>query len=344
MKIFNKKDRILIGEKNKNIINLMDKEYEIYKQLCTSHIIGAHDYEVCQNVNLQCRTSLICNANCPFCIEKDSCKNNEVNTLNYVHKLDKALIELNKKDIHPSVTITGGEPCADKLKLNAILKTLYKNNVKKFNLNTNGILIDNEIIDMIKTNNIPYINISLHHYDLNKNKFFFGGKSITYQQLKFIIDNLGGTYYDKTRIRLQCVMMKNGIDSIEEIKKYTNFAKSLGLDNVAFRGLSKLKTSIEINELHKFCDKYSFDIFNILNKLQNDDEFKFNCQNISDHYMYEDWIFNGVDIHFAYSDMDILEKREKKELKDNIKYAREFVIYEDGSFCGGWNKNMKKIY
>lgn len=86
------------------------------------------------------------------------------------------------------------------------------------------------------------------------------------------------------------------------------------------------------------------EIFDIVNKLPQDNEFKFNCQNISDHYMYEDWVYKGkVDVHFAYSDMDILEKREKSEIANNINYAREFVLYEDGAFCGGWNKDIKRI-
>ncbi len=86
------------------------------------------------------------------------------------------------------------------------------------------------------------------------------------------------------------------------------------------------------------------EIFDIVNKLPQDNEFKFNCQNISDHYMYEDCVYKGkVDVHFAYSDMDILEKREKSEVANNINYAREFILYEDGAFCGDWNRDIKRI-
>lgn len=122
--------------------------------------------------------------------------------------------------------------------------------------------------------------------------------------------------------------------------KIFEFAKSLGFDNVSFRGLSKLKEENQIAEI----DDSFVDMFSIMNSLKDDDKFKFNCQNISDHYLYEDWVYDGnIDVHFAYSDMDILEKRELKEKELGLNYAREFVLYEDGVFCGGWNKSFKKI-
>lgn len=344
MKVFDVTKRINLCEENDKILNIMDKEYKFYQDICNDYVIGEKNYKVCNRVNYQCRTTLSCNANCPFCIEKDSCRKKEVSNDIYLNKLDKSLKELHSLGIKPSVTITGGEPCLLKDRLIGILKTLKANNVYKFNLNTNGILLNDDIFKVIKEVEMPYMNISIHHYDLDKNKELFGGKSITLSQLKNIKKQLGATYYDTTRVRLQCVLMKGGIDSLDEIKKFLKFTKELGFDNVAFRGLSKLKEVGISNELHDFCDKKSFDIFPILNQLANDNDFKFNCQNTSDHYMYEDWVYDGIDIHFAYSDMDILEQREKEETNNNINYAREFVLYEDGSFCGGWNKEIKKIY
>lgn len=344
MKIFDVTKRIDLGNENDDILNIMNKEYEFYKGICDDYVIAGKEYKVCNKVNYQCRTTLACNANCPFCIEKDSCKNNEVSNDIYLSNLDKSLKELHSLGISPSVTITGGEPCLFKNRVIGILKTLKSNNVSKFNLNTNGILLNNEILNCIKEVEMPYMNISIHHYNLDKNKELFGGKSITLNQLKNIKKQLGATYYDNTRVRLQCVLMKGAIDSLDEIKKFLKFTKELGFDNVAFRGLSKLKGIAIDDKLHNFCNEKELDIFPILNQLADDDDFKFNCQNISDHYMYEDWVYDGIDVHFAYSDMDILAKMEKEETSNNINYAREFVLYEDSSFCGGWNKDIKKIY
>lgn len=344
MKVFNVENRKNLIEDNQTIMDLMNKEYEFYQSICNDYTIGEKDYKVCKRVNFQCRTTLVCNAKCPFCIEKDSCRKNEISNEQYLAKLDQSLKELHGLGVQPSVTITGGEPCLWKDKLLAILSTLKANNVSKLNLNTNGILLNEKILNAIKESEMPHLNISIHHYDLEKNRTFFGGVSISLEQLKYIKEFLGGTYYDTTRVRLQCVLMKGGIDSLEEVKKFLDFAKELGFDNVAFRGLSKLKEVGVNKELHDYCDEKAIDMFPILNELAKDNEFKFNCQNISDHYMYEDWVYNGIDVHFAYSDMDILEKYEKEETAQGINYAREFVLYEDGSFCGGWNKEIKMIY
>lgn len=348
MKHFNLKDRVELNKEN--VLPIMESEYEFYNEICNDYNIGDKLYKVCSKVNYQCRLSLACNANCPFCIEKDSCRNNEVSTNDYIQKLDKSIKELHLNGIEPSITITGGEPCLVKDKLLKTLNTISKNNVSKFNLNTNGILLTQDILIKIKETKMPHLNISLHHYDLEKNKAFFGGKSISIDQLKLIKDTLGCTYNDSTRVRIQCVMMKGGIDSVEEVVKFIEFIKELGFDNVAFRGLSKLKEVGNDLDLHNYCEDKAVDTFSIVNELKNHKDFLFNCQNISDHYTYEDWIygkkdnFYGIDIHVAYSDMDILEKREKEELSKNLNYAREFVLYEDGSFCGGWNKDIKKIY
>lgn len=345
MKVFDISKRINFEKEDNNVLDLMNKEYDFYKSICNDFKIGEKQYKVTKNVNYQCRTTLVCNANCPFCIEKDSCKKFDIEEQEYINKLDKSLKELHSLNINPSVTITGGEPCIYKNKLINILKTLKNNNIKKFNVNTNGILLDSDILNTFKEVEMPHLNISLHHYDLEKNKILFGNKSITKEQLSFIKQELGATYYDKTRIRLQCVLVKGYIDSLEEVKKFLDFAIELGFDNVCFRGLSKLKNKVEDINLHEFCNNNSMEIFEITNVLDKDSDFKFNCQNISDHYMYEDWIYkNKVDVYFTYSDMDILEKLELEELKNDINYAREFVLYEDGNFCGGWNKDIKTIY
>lgn len=345
MKIFDITKRIYLSKENNTLDTLMENEYGFYKSLCKNFEIKSKPYKVCKVVNYQCRLSLGCNADCPFCIEKDSCRKNEISTEGYISKLNESLIELHQKGIYPTVTVTGGEPCLFGDRLTKVLRTVKKNSVAKFNVNTNGILLTKEILRIIKEVEMPHLNISLHHYDLAKNSELFGIEAITKEQLQFIKKELGATYYDTTRVRLQCVLIKGYIDNLEEVKKYLDFALELGFDNVAFRGLSKLK-KVGLNpNLHQFCENNAMEIFDIVNTLAQDKAFKFNCQNISDHYMYEDWVYKGmVDVHFAYSDMDILEERENYEVEHNENYAREFVLYEDGSFCGGWNKDIKEIY
>lgn len=344
MKIFKIEDYIETA--NNDIEGLMLKEYDFYRSIVNNVELNGNNYQVCKRVNFQCRTTLSCNASCSFCIEKDNIqKERHISDEKYIQALDNSLSMLSEQGIFPTVTITGGEPCLFKQRLFGIFDILQKHKVKKFNVNTNGSVLSEEMLLKMVEVKMPHLNISRHHYVDSKNNDSFNKKTISTEGLKNIKQIIGGTYYDTTRVRFQCVMIKNYIDSFEEVKKYLNHILELGFDNVAFRGLSKLKEEDGYNqELHEYCEENQVDMFSILRYLQHDPDFKLNAQNISDHYMYEDWVYKGkVDVHFAYSDMELLKKYEVNELQNNELFAREFVLYEDGSFCSGWNKDIKLI-
>lgn len=326
--------------------DLMRKEYGHYRRITDSYVLNGKDYYICKNVNFQLRTTLACQANCAFCIEKTSPRTCLCDTGAYLNSFREALEMLHGVGIYPTVTITGGEPLLMKERFFGILKILNEFKVKKFNLNTNGFLFSEEILQAIADSKMPHLNISRHHYDDAINKQILGLPNDKGYDLNEVKQIIGGTYYDSTRIRLQCALIEGYIDNIHAIKEYLDWTIEQGLDNVAFRGLSKLKEDAcnQSPETVEFCEKRAVDIFSILKDVYNDPDFTLVAQNVSDHYTYEDWLYKGkVDVHFAYSDMDILEEYELKELTDNEFFAREFVLYEDNSFCGGWNKAIKFI-
>jgi molybdenum cofactor biosynthesis enzyme MoaA len=321
-------------------------EYPKYRKITDNFVLNGIPYYVCGRVNMQLRTTLACQANCAFCIEKTSPKTSCVNTEMYLKSLNEALTILHEAGITPTITITGGEPLLNRQKFFGILDILQNFYIPKFNLNTNGFLLDEEILHKIVASKMPHLNISRHHYDDTINQEILDLKNETPYSIQEIKSIIGGTYDDVTRIRLQCVLIKGFIDDIASVKKYLDWTISEGLDNVAFRGLSKLKgdAANESLETVRYCEEKAVDIFTVLRDVASDPDFELVAQNISDHYTYEDWRYKGkVDVHFAYSDMDILEEYEVKELKDNELFAREFVLYEDNSFCGGWNKDIKFI-
>lgn len=343
MKVFDMEKYLTL--KTDSIGDLMKKEYDFYRSITKNVNLNGNDYKVCHKVNFQCRTTLHCNSKCAFCIEKDSSNCKSIPDENYLTALEESISMIQAQGIYPTVTITGGEPCLYKEKLLGIMEVLKRKEVKKFNLNTNALYLDKDILSKMKEVGMPHLNISRHHFDDNVNDEIFSSKTLSTEGLKDIIKEIGGTYYDTTRICMQCVLIKDYIDCRTKIRAYLDYILSLGLDNVAFRGLSKLKED-ECNDvsLHKYCNEHAVDIFEVISQIRNDSDFKLVAQNVSDHYTYEDWLYKGkVDVHFAYSDMDILKRYEVEELENEELFAREFVLYEDGHFCGGWNKDIKLI-
>lgn len=344
MKNFTRETYIPLTEET--VKNLMLAEYPKYRKITDDFVLNGLKYYVCKRVNMQLRTTLACQANCPFCIEKTSAKTCCVNTETYINSLRDALTILHEAGITPTVTITGGEPLLNKPKFIGILDVLKDFYIPKFNLNTNGFLLDDEVLNKMVEVKMPHLNISRHHHKDSVNQDLLDLKTETPYDIQHIKSIIGGSYGDVTRIRLQCVLIKGYVDDIKTIKEYLDWTIDQGLDNVAFRGLSKLKGDAfnQSPETVKYCEDKAVDIFTVLKDVANDPDFELVAQNISDHYTYEDWLYKGkVDVHFAYSDMDILEEYEIKELADNELFAREFVLYEDNSFCGGWNKDIKLI-
>ena len=68
--------------------------------------------------------------------------------------------------------------------------------------------------------------------------------------------------------------------------------------------------------------------------------FEFVEQTIQDYYVYEIWNYNGINITFSYSNMDMLSKVEQNE-PDNV--CREFIIHPNGVISGSWDFNNKVI-
>lgn len=329
-----------------NIGDLMRQEYQHYRHITDPYLIEGKEYYVCKNVNFQIRMTLACNAKCKFCIEKVNKQKMCVEYQKYLNSIEESLQSLHLKGIYPSVTITGGEPLLFKDRFFAILEILKRLGVKKFNLNTNGSLLDKEALIKIAESGMPHLNISRHHHEesVNQNILELHSEDPLYD-LSFVKDNIGGGKWgNPTRIRLQCVLIKGYIDDLTSIKQYLDWVIEQDLDNVAFRGLSSLNEESICTDLGQYCKEKSVDIFEVLQNISQDADFKLVAQNISDHYTYEDWLYKGkVDVHFAYSDMHILQEYEQKELENGELFAREFVFYEDGEFCGGWNKQIKLI-
>src|SRR5262249_45246175 len=127
-------------------------------------------------------------------------------------------------------------------RLPAILQTLVENGACKRTLTTNGsglleMRAGRPVLDWITTCGVRHLNISRAHPDSERNAVLMqlpGG--LSHSQFREVVSQARAP---GTRVRLSCVLLQGAIDSIDGIRRYLDFAASLGVDNVIFRQLMK---------------------------------------------------------------------------------------------------------
>lgn len=297
------------------------------------------------NINLYINPSLICNADCGFCIAKTDdklvCKK-MLNSEKYIEKLDEVLSIL--KPVDPSVSICGGEPCLDD-KLVNILALLKKQRVRKPILGTNGsgILENPELLRAINSSSLEHINLSRHHFDEDKNQIIMKIKKfISNVDLRKIIDSID----KKIRIRLQCNLLKGEVDSLEDCIKYLDWAIELGIANVAFSQLTSLvEGDIYAKSIVQYTKKKFISMIPILKKIDEHDNFRFIKQVIGPYYYAEIWRYetNKGEVGVVFKDADVEIMCELDYHWKNKNYANELIFHPNATLGSTWNPSKKII-
>lgn len=163
-----------------------------------------------------------CNGRCSWCIERDGYHPTErVST----GELILRILDTGKSHI----ILLGGEPtlCPDVGKVISALANMGK----EVYLTTNGSMLTPDFVrDVLMP--LDGLNISIHHYNSLVN-CGITGILLCNDVLKDAIS----IFSQKTKIRLNCNLIKGQIDSFAEVRRYISFAKYIGADGVRFAEL-----------------------------------------------------------------------------------------------------------
>jgi molybdenum cofactor biosynthesis enzyme MoaA len=134
-------------------------------------------YPVYANANLSVYSAQKCNAKCPFCVEelRPASRGNELESQKRIERSDRLYFDALEevlhvtKEIHPSISITGGEASKDP-RLARILVLLQRAGTRKRTMTTNGsglldIQENQRVIDWIVETELKHLNISRAHYN-----------------------------------------------------------------------------------------------------------------------------------------------------------------------------------
>ena len=217
-----------IGEKTREI-NILGKPITVKNYICSAD--GINYKEKPENIKLQLFVNMLtfCPANCRFCVAKNTKQDKKID----IDKFKSVMKLLKAEDRIRGIKITGGEPFYDIELLNEVISAIYDifGYQMEVAISTNGTGLENlkKIKDL---EHIETIHLSRHHYDDNVNRELFG--NIKNIPDKKSLKNIIGSVSYKDIFVLNCILLKDYINSSDEAHKFMDFAIDIEAPKVGF--------------------------------------------------------------------------------------------------------------
>lgn len=302
--------------------------------------------KIYKNFNFSIFIDDYCNADCKFCVaqlryqhkqelyQKEHIKNSD----EYLRRLEYILNLV--RPLNPSISITGGEPTLSPI-LTDVLKIVDKLNFRKRTITTNGsglLKIQNNdiILNQLIKYNWNHLNISRASYNdkLNKSIMRYNTEK-EYCTVKMLKEILNISNKSNLKHRISCLLLKESINSVDEIKNYIDFYSSLGADNFIFRELMDYdKTAVNIEKI-KYCTENKIKLNDIWNDFKKYPEFE-PYLNILGYYYYVE-IYKYKNMTVASESANLNQQYIEKDKNPNIVY--EMIFHNNGNLCGSWIDN-----
>lgn len=140
------------------------------------------------------------------------------------------------------------------------------------------------------------------------------------------------------RVRLSCVLLQEGVGTVEEMKKYMQWAESLGVDNVVFRELMRYDTEHIIKgRIFNFCERNRVPLQPIWEQIDNDPEFVLENQVLGYYYYVEVYKYHGIDMVSESADLKQICVEKSKPSDKPVVY--EMVFHPNGCLNGSWKED-----
>jgi molybdenum cofactor biosynthesis enzyme MoaA len=172
----------------------------------------------------------VCNGHCPFCINPGRKEGESpFSLIRFRHVLEAVREKVS------SVSLTGGEPLLHRGLADAALEEILQvfGHSVMIDLVTNGSDL-NAIRDLKHLADLDSVHISRHRTDDAENSRIMGVRTAGWGEIMELINSME----DPGKIVLNCVLMKGGVESLEEAAVYLEKAAAAGVQNVSFIGMS----------------------------------------------------------------------------------------------------------
>ena len=209
-------------------ISIMGCELEAKGYLCTADGVQYPDKGPETRLQLTICPTSRCDCRCPFCIAE----NTEEDVRPDPAKLENVLLYLRDRKLVRGVSFTGGEPFLDPGFLDELVSLVFSvfGPHMEVSISTNGSHIT-ELGRIRELSRIDAIHISRHHDDDRINRRLFGGGSVPDAAvLKKAIAEVPW----KDLFVFNCLLLKDGIGTVEDVHRYLAFAADMGVPKTAF--------------------------------------------------------------------------------------------------------------
>lgn len=203
-------------------------------------------------VNLYWKIGDRCNADCAMCAyhSNHTIVSHDIDKLVYICEV------LYQNHLINTLHITGGEPG---LYIDIIGKTVE--NIRKFDkdvlicTNSNGINLSN-YVDMMLDTDMDIVNISRHHYLDDKNNEVFRTNTVAQtDEISKVVEKVYTKFPDM--IHLNCVLMRDYIDSLDGIVNYLEYVARMKVLVSAF---------VNLMTINDFCKSHYIDFLDLENE------------------------------------------------------------------------------
>lgn len=295
------------------------------------------------NANLSIYSAQRCNASCRFCVEElrpasrgsslQIQKKTNVDDSDYFARLEQSLVAMTP--LAPSLSITGGEPSKD-ARLPRILQCVRQAPAKRRTLTTNASgLMDihgrRRLLEHVADACLNHLNISIADPDIRANGIQMGLRDgLTPVQLSDVVSTVASA---GTRVRFSCVLLKSGVQTIDNVIAYLEFARSMGVDNVIFRQLMKSDPATHSsNSIVTFSDQQRVLLEPLLDQISRHPEFAFEKQIVGYYYYVEVWRYQEMDVVFEEADLADLERVKRQQPH----IIHELIFHPNGQLASTW--------
>lgn len=300
------------------------------------------------NVNFNIFIDDYCNADCKFCVAQLRYEHrNAMYNKSHIKDTDAYLDRLNDvlkiaRKLNPSVSITGGEPTISPI-LTEVLKMVDSYGFRKRTITTNGSgLLRTQDNDAIINNLIKYhwdhLNISRASYDdeLNKRIMRYATDK-EYCSADMLKEILAISNSSDLKHRISCLLLKESVNSVEEIKKYADFYGKLGANNFIFRELMDYDKNAVNAEKIEYCDRNKIRLYDIWNDFEKYPEFQPYLNILGYYYYVEIYKYLGMTVASETADLNI----QNREVEAHPDVVYEMVFHNNGNLCASWIDNER---
>ncbi len=170
--------------------------------------------------------SVACNASCPFCVAPT------IGRKNGPGFFKGATFALNlTESVDGTLQVVGGEPMISR-RLPALLRRIGERHYRRVVVSTNGSFISDKIISMMRLAGVTNVNISRHHFDERRNQEVMALRP--HLPNAVLASRVADILAAGIDVRMQCVLIKGGIDSVVDVRNYVDWCNSLGCRNISF--------------------------------------------------------------------------------------------------------------